>query len=166
MAQITLYKAAEELREVFDHMDPDSGELPPGFADARAIVANKAQSVAAYILDTEAQCAMVEAHAKELMRRVKTQRRRSEYLREYLKTHMAASGITSIKSDDGTFSAKLEVGRDESVEVFDQAQLPSAFLREVPATYEPDKAVIKMALKQGQDVPGARIVARDRLTLR
>lgn len=164
--QITLYKAAEAVRELLDQIDPETGELPPEYEKASAIVASKAQSVAAYILDTEAQCAMVEQHAKELLKRVKTQRRRSEYLREYLRTHMAAAGITSIKSDDGTFSAKLEIGRDESVEVFDAAQLTPVFLREVPATYEPDKTAIKAALKLGKDVPGARIVARDRLTLR
>lgn len=165
MAQITLYKAAEAVRELLDQIDAETGELPPEYEKASAIVASKAQSVAAYILDTEAQCAMVEAHAKELLKRVKTQRRKADYLREYLRTHMAASGITSIKSDDGTFSAKLEIGRDESVEVFDMGQLTTEYLR-ISTSYEVDKTTIKAALKLGKDVPGARIVARDRLTLR
>ncbi|MDE2102702.1 MAG: siphovirus Gp157 family protein [Patescibacteria group bacterium] len=163
---ITLYKAAADVRELLDQIDPETGEMPEGYEQARALVATKAQAVAAFILENDAQADMVESHAKELMARVKTARRRSDWLKEYLKSHMAACGITSIKSDDGTFSAKLEMGRDESVDVFESALLPNDYLREVPAKYEPDKALIKKAIKEGFDVPGARLVAKDRLTIK
>jgi hypothetical protein len=163
---LTLYKAAENVRELLDQIDPETGELPPEFEQARAIVATKAQAVAAFILENDAQAAMVEAHAKALLDRVKTARKRSDWLRKYLRTHMSAAGVQSIKADDGTFSAKLELARDESVEVFDAAQLPQDYLREIPAKHEPDKALIKKAIKDGFEVPGARIVAKDRLTLR
>lgn len=163
---LTLYKAADELRHLLDEMDPSTGELPEGFTSARELVATKAQSVAAFILDTEAQAAMVEQHAKALMARVKTARKRTEWLRGYLQANMAATGVLSIKSDDGTFTAKLEKDRDESVEVFDEDQLPGDYLREIPAEYEADKALIKKAIKDGYEVPGARLVKKDRLTIR
>lgn len=164
--QITLYKAAADVRELLDQIDPETGEMPEGFEQARAVVATKAQAVAAFILEDEAQADMVESHAKTLMDRVKAARKRQAWLKQYLASHMAACGITSIKSDDGTFSAKLDMGRDESVDVFQPELLPQDYMREIPAKYEPDKTLIKKALKDGFDVPGARIVAKDRLTIK
>jgi hypothetical protein len=163
---ITLYHAAESVRALLDQVDSETGELPEGFEQARAIVATKAQAVAAFILENEAQAVMVEAHAKALLDRVKTARKRSEWLKQYLHGHMDACGILSIKSDCGTFAVKLEKERDESVEIFDAAQLPADYLREVPAKSEPDKALIRKALKDGFDVPGAKLTAKDRLTLK
>lgn len=163
---ITLYKAADAVRELLDQIDVETGEMPEGFEQARALVASKSQAVAAFILDNDAQAEMVEQHAKILLDRAKTARKRSAWLRQYLAANMAATGVISIKSDDGTFSAKLDIGRDESVEVFEQGLLPQDYMREIPAKFEPDKALIKQALKDGYDVPGARLTAKDRLTIK
>lgn len=164
--QITLYKAAEEVRALLDQVDSETGELPEGLEQARSIVATKSQAVAAYILDEEARIDMVKAHVKALQDRVKTAATRMDKLREYLADHMKACSIHEIKSNDGTFRAKLELERDKSVEVFDEKQLPKDYLREVPASYSPDKKLIKQALDDGFDVAGARIVAKDRLVLK
>ena len=163
--QITLYKAAEEVRSMLEQIDENTGELPEGFEQSRAIVATKAQAVAAFILSNEAEADFVEQHAKELLARVKTARKRSEWLRQYLQSHMTACGITEIKSDDGTFKASLSIGRDESVEVFDEQQLPFNYMVE-KVTKSPDKALIKQAIKDGFDVPGARVIKKDRLILK
>lgn len=98
--------------------------------------------------------------------KVKTQERRQDWLRRYLQEHMSAAGISEITDERGIFKASLSVGRDEAVEVFDEAQLPEDYLREVPAKFEADKTLIKKALKDGYDVPGARLVKRDRLTIK
>ena len=164
--QVTLYKAAEELRDLLDEIDPETGEFYEGIDRARSLVERKSKAVAAYILQTEAEADFVEQHAKAMMDRARTARKRSAWLKTYLRENMAATGVLSIKSDDGTFSAKLERERDESVDVFDEKQLPSDYTREVPAKYEPDKTLIKKALKDGYDVPGARLVKKDRLTLK
>jgi hypothetical protein len=52
------------------------------------------------------------------------------------------------------------------VDIFDEKQLPQDYLREIPAKYEPDKKLIKKAMDDGFEVPGARIVAKDRLEIR
>ena len=79
---------------------------------------------------------------------------------------MAAAGVTEITDERGVFKASLSVGRDESVEVFDEAQLPQDYLREIPAKYEADKTLIKKAIKDGYEVPGAHLVKKDRLTIK
>lgn len=163
---ITLHAAADNVRHLLDQIDPETGELPEEFKQARAIVATKATAVIAYLLEDERQADMVESYVKDLMARVKTSRRRSEWLRQYLTSHMAAAGIQQIKDERGIFTAKLEVGRDEAVEVFDVALIPQDYMREIPAKSEPDKALMKKAMKDGFDVPGAKIVKRDRLTIK
>jgi hypothetical protein len=164
--QITLHAAADQVRKLLEQIDPETGELPEGFEQARAIVATKSAAVAAYLLEDERQAEMVEGYAKDLMARVKTARKRSEWLREYLRSHMAACGLTEIKDERGIFTAKLEKDRDEAVEVFDLAQIPKDYLREVPATEVPDKVLMKKAFKDGFEVPGAKLVRRDRLTIK
>jgi len=163
--EITLYQAAEDVRRLLEQIDPETGEMPEGFDKAREIVATKAQAVAAFILANDAEADMVDTHVKALSSRVKAARSRSKWLREYLSSHMSACGIQSIKSDDGTFSAVLQTGRDESVEVWDIDQLPNDYMRET-VKVEPDKTLIKKAIKDGFDVPGAKLVQKDRLVLK
>jgi hypothetical protein len=163
---ITLHAATEQVRELLDQIDPETGELPEGFEKAREVVATKATAVVAYMLESEKQADMVEAYAKELIARVKTTRQRSEWLKEYLRSHMAAAGVLEVKDERGLFKATLAPGRDEAIEIFDEAQLPQDYLTEVPASYKPDKTLIKKAIKDGFEVPGAKLVKRDRLTVK
>lgn len=166
MTNITLHAATEQVRELLDQIDPETGELPEGYEDARALVEKKAVAVTAYILETDRAVESAEAYIKELTTRVKSAKKRKEWLQRYLSEHMAALGITEIADERGVFKATLALGRDESVEVFDEAQLPFNYLREIPVKHEPDKALIKKAIKDGFEVPGARLVKKDRLTIR
>ena len=163
---ITLHKATEQVRELLEQLDPQTGELPEGFEQARAIVATKAVAVVAYIQESDRQTEMAEEYVKELQGRIKSSKRRQEWLKTYLKEHMAAAGIFSIKDERGIFSATLSIGRDEAVDVFYQSQIPQDYLREIPAKYEADKALIKKAINDGFEVPGASIIKKDRLTIK
>lgn len=166
MTGITLHKAADDVRELLDQVDSETGEFPEGFEQARAIVATKATAVAAYLIESERQADAADEYVKELQTRVRQSRKRSEWLRGYLQTHMAACGILEIKDERGIFKATLSPGRDEAVEIFDEAQIPADYMVEVPATSKPDKALMRKAMKDGFDVPGAKLVKRDRLTIK
>lgn len=164
---ISLYQAANDVRDLLDQLDPETGELPEGFEPAREVVIKKAVAVTAYILEADKQADMVEGHGKTFIDAAKKQRARNDRLRDYLKTHMALAGVLEIKSDDGLFRAKLLKGRDEAVEVFDEAQVPEAYLTDPkPPKPAPDKTLIKKAIKDGFEVPGAKLVKRDRLELK
>ena len=49
------------------------------------------------------------------------------------------------------------------MEVFDSLQVPADYMREVPATYTADKALIKKAIQDGFEVPGAKMTRSKRL---
>lgn len=163
---ITLHQATEQVRELLDQIDPETGELPAEYEQARSIVAEKAVAVTAYIVESERSASAADEYVKELAARIKAQRKRVDWLKSYLSQHMAAAGVLKITDGRGIFTATLSVGRDKSIDVFDQAQLPQDYLREIPAKYEPDKTLIRKAIDDGFDVPGARLVARDRLTIK
>lgn len=163
--QITLHAATEQVREMIEMIDPETGEFPEGYDSARALVQQKATAVVAYLLESDRQTDMVEQYAKELLARAKSERNRGVWLRRYLAEHMAALGISEIKDERGLFKASLAVGRDEAVEVFDAEQVPADFVRVVTKT-EPDRVAIKAAIKAGTEVAGAKLVKRDRLTIK
>lgn len=162
---ITLFAATAALRDLLDQIDPESGEMPEGFEDAREVVTTKAVGVAAYIIENGKQAEYLKEAAKELTDRARAAERRNAWLKQYLMTHMAQAGITKIADERGLFSATLERERDKAVEVFDEAQLPSSCIKTIFET-KPDKQVIRQCIESGVDVPGARVVARDRLTIK
>ncbi|SPA24541.1 Siphovirus superfamily protein [Cupriavidus taiwanensis] len=165
MSGLTLYQAAEDVVALLDAFDPETGEFPEGFQAALDQFKAKSHSVIAYMLNRDAEVDAIDGAIKRLQDRKKSLTRRNDWLREYLKTNMRAAGITEIAANDGSWKAKLQLERDSSVEVYEEGLLPPDYLREIPAKYEADKKLIAAAIKDGHDVPGARIVKRDRLTI-
>lgn len=163
---ITLHTATESVRELLDQIDPETGEMPEGFEKARELVAQKAVATTAYLIEQDRHIESVKAYIKELAAKVKTAEKRQDWLRSYLQSHMTAAGITEIKDERGLFKATLQVGRDESVEIYSEALLPPNCYREIPVSYEPDKTLIKRCIKDGMEIPGARLVKKDRLTIK
>ena len=161
---VTLYQAATELAAALDQIDPETGELPAEYGTARELVERKGAAVAAYIAQREMEADAIDGRLEEISRRVKAMRSRAMHLRNYLADCMRTAGITEIASDDKLLRVRLYPGRDESVEIYDQSLLAEQFTR-VKKTREPDKTGIKVAIKSGQDVQGARIVKRDRLII-
>ena len=162
----SLYQLTVDFREMLESaFDPETGEALPAFEECRALIGNKASQVAAYILNIESDA----AQAKQAIARIKalqeTNERKAQHLREYLAANMAASGITEIKAEDRSFVVKLYPGRDESVEIDDGAEFPAS-LCNPPKPPAPSKTLIKAAILAGEPVAGARIVRRDRLTIK
>jgi hypothetical protein len=161
---ITLYRGTEEFQAEIA-VDEETGEIA-GDYPLDVLVRRNPVGTVAYILNSKATAEMIDAHIAKMQAKKRSLTNNAERAKESLKEVMQATGVLSIKSDDGTFSAVLTPGRDKSVEVFDAEQLPSDYLREIPARTEPDKALITQAIKDGYEVPGARLVAKDRLTIK
>ncbi len=67
------------------------------------------------------------------------------------------SGIEKSKFDTGLFKGHVRKG-SQSVKVIDSNEIPSEYI-EVKVTEQPDKTAIKNALKAGEKVKGAELVA-------
>lgn len=162
----SLYQLAHNFREQLDSLfDPETGEALPAFDEFRIMLGNKANQVAAYVLNCESDA----AQAKEAIKRIKALQaayeRKADRLREYLAENMKTAGIHEIKAADGSFVVKLYVDRDESVEIEEGASFPVELCND-PKPPEPSKTKIKNAILAGQPVAGARIIRKDRLTIK
>ena len=78
------------------------------------------------------------------------------------------TGTSEIKAQDGTFSAKLYLDRDESVEIDVGAEFAPELCNppKPPPPLTPSKKLIKEAIERGEPIKGARIVKHDRLTIK
>jgi len=166
MQTISLYKAADELAPLLDLIDED-GVIPPELETALAQFEGKGLSVTAYILNCEKSAQMIHEAAMAMDKRATPLENRATRLRQYLADSMKRTGITEIASPE--FTAKLHIERDAKVDVFDEKQLPAAYMRTPepkPLVAAPDKKLIAADIKAGKEIPGARIVKSDRLEIK
>lgn len=161
--QITLYRGTEEFSAELN-VDQDTGEIMADYP-LDVLVQRNPIGTAAFVLNTLATADMIDQHIKTMQAKKKALTNNAERAKEALKQVMQVTGVLKIESTDKTFKAVLSKERDKSVDVFDENQIPADYMREVPATYAPDKALIAKAMKDGFDVPGAKIVSKDRLTI-
>lgn len=168
MSNISLYEAANQLAPLLDSgIDPETGEMSEELIKALSQFEGKGQSVAAYVLNCEATAEMIYAAADKMAKRAEPLKKRAERMRQYLSFHMKQTGTASITADDKSFQVRLLVDRDEAVEVFNEEQIPLGYMETPPQPpAKPDKVAIKKSIKAGTDVPGAKIIRRDRLEIK
>ena len=106
--------------------------------------------------------AIKEAEVQMATRR-KAMEARADALDLRVFTTMLATNIERIESP---YFALSIANNPSSVDVFDGLQVPANYMRVIPETSAPDKALIKEALKAGKDVPGARLTQGQRLVIK
>lgn len=161
---LKLYEVAGHVAEALETgFDAETGEMSPDLVNALVEFEGNGAAVTAYILNIEAEAEAVKSAITRLTNRKNVIEKYSSGLRRYLRENMAATGIKRIDALDGTFSVRLELGRDESIEIDQDAVLPDSLCR---VKVEADKTKIKAAIKAGEPVPaGVRLVRRDRLVI-
>ena len=161
-----LYELSEDvLAQLEQGFDPDSGEALPSFEESRAMWSNKAQHVVAYLLNREAEAGMIREAIKKMEARAKSAERRAEFLRGYLLENMRRIGATKIEAADLSFQVIRYPERDEAVEIEEGATFPLELCND-PKPPAPSKSKIKAAILAGLPIVGARIVKKDRLTIK
>ena len=164
MTSITLFDAAQAVRESVNQIDKETGELLESYTESRELFQNKAVSCVAYAKEEAATLASAKAMLKDMQAKVEAREKRLERFEAYLADCMKSTGITEVKHDLGLFGAKLYLERDESVELDDGAEFPPSLCND-PKPPAPSKTKIKNAIKAGEAVAGARLVRKDRLTI-
>lgn len=164
MTNITLFDAAQQVREAINQVDPDTGEIVESYASSRALFEQKAIGCVAYAKEEAGTIAAAKAMLKEMADKIASREKRLERFEAYMADCMRATGITEVKHETGLWGAKLHLDRDESVELDDDADFPPELCND-PKPPAPSKSKIKAALKAGEPVAGARLVRKDRLTI-
>ena len=164
---ITLYKAASDAQnKIALCVDPETGEIDPDKLDAiEATFQDRAVAVVAVYKGKGHTVDMLKSYLVEIQDRIAREEKNRERLKDYLQGAMTITGVHVIKSDDGLLTATLYPERDESVELDPDAAFPASLCNE-PKPPAPSKSLIKAAILAGEAVAGARIVRKDRLTIK
>lgn len=151
---MTLYEIGRQYLEALERMeiDPETGEIIGGEAVARlnGQFDEKCEAVGCYIKELNARAAAIKAEQEGLQKRRKALEAKAERLREYLADWMIAAGKERLE----TPRAALSWRKTSAVVVDDLEALPESCRK---VKIEADKALIRMLLKQGDAVEGARL---------
>lgn len=105
-----------------------------------------------FILDAEAD----EAGAKQVIERLKDRQSRAERRQERLRTIvsqvMDVAGLKTVKAAGGTYTLRET---PPTVVVEDESQIPAAYFK--PSDPKLDKKALNEAMKDGANIPGARM---------
>lgn len=128
---------------ILDTLEAESGDL-----------VEKGKNVAAVFRNLESDAKQIKEAEQQLAERRKAIEKRAESLRQYLKTNMEVAGIQKIECPWFVISI---AHNPEAVTVDDESLIPRDYFKEIPATFQLDKALVKSAIKDGYDVPGAHL---------
>lgn len=142
----------EETGEVFDESDLDS--LDAAFDE-------KMEATACYVKNIVAEAAAMKEEAASLNARAKSRLSRADALKDYMSKCMESAGKKSVE----TVRCKLTSRAVSRVDVFDEEELPAVFKRS-KLSWSPDKKAIAEQLRDGIDVPGARLLQSRSLTIK
>lgn len=165
MTTITLFDLAQQVREAVDVIDESTGEIIDGYSHSRELFETKALACVAYAKDEAKTLAGAKLMIKAMLEKLEAREKRLARFEAYMADCMKATGILKVSDDFGLYSATLAIDRDESVEIDEGAVFPASLCNE-PKPPTPSKTKIKKAIAAGEAIAGARIVRKDRLTIK
>jgi len=162
-----LYKLVEQHRELerfADETDVDPEVLRDTLDGLKGDIELKAQSVAAFIRNIEADADAIAAASKAMAQRAARLQERADAIRQYLLVNMQATGITKISCPYFTISLRKN---PPSLVVENEAAVPDQF-RVWPEPPPPslDKRKIIATIQSGQPVPGCSVTQNERVEIR
>ena len=165
----SLYEISNELREVYNKLengegvDLETGELSDELINAlevsQANLQQKGIDIGYVIKSFDDEIELYDKEIKRLTERKKALQNAQDRVKTSLKNAMEEFNIVEIKGQ----TLKISFRKSESVEIDNVDLLDERFKR---VKVEPDKTAIKQAIKQGEQVEGARLVENNNLQIR
>ena len=156
---LSLYALAEPIRQLMaDEGIPDEHKL-----DTLELLGEdfkeKAQRVAAYIQEVEAEATIYDDEVNRLTDRKRVKQAEADRLRDYLRANMESANIPKI---EGLF--KITLGKPSQVVEVNEESLPQNYFK---VTVAPDKVELAKLLKEGAVIQGAKLVdGKSKLTIK
>lgn len=162
-----LYELAAQYRDIatrLQDMDLDEQTIADTLESVSGELEEKATNTAMVIRNLEASAAAIKEAEAGMAARRKTIERRAESLRRYLLDNMVACNMQKIESPYFQIAVR---DNPPAVDVFEPGLLPAEYMRQPePPPPAPDKAAIRVVLKSGHDVPGARLTHSKRIDIK
>lgn len=167
MSNLTLYEVASQYREMaakLIDLDLDEQTIADTLDGESGALVEKGTNVAFVVRNLEASAESIKAAEATMAARRKAIENRAKRLRQYLLMGMQTAGIQKIESPYFNIAIRKN---PSAVEVFDANQIPDIYMKvPEPPPAEPDKKAIAQAIKEGFDVPGAKLTQSERVEIK
>ena len=161
-----LFILAQEHRALSDKLhdlDLDDQTILDTLEGESTDLIEKGKNVAAVFRNLESDAKQIKEAEQQLAERRKAIEKRAENLKNYLKTNMEIAGIQKIESPWFVVSIAQN---PEAVTVDDESLIPRDYFKEVPVSFVLDKGMVKKAIHDGYEVPGAHLSRGTSLRIR
>lgn len=165
MSNLSLFQIEQEYRQLAELLIESEGEATPETETALAInreqLQVKAIAYAQVVKQLDYENGIIKAEIERLTALKKARENAVDRLKEAVRGAMELYGYEKIESPLLTVSLR----KSESIEIIDAQLIPELFTN-TKTTVTPDKAMIKEAIKGGNDVPGAQLVSKKSVQLK
>lgn len=162
---MTLYEIDEEIQELLDEVDPETGELITDYVALDALLMEreaKIENIVLFIKNLSSDVRELKAEEAALAERRKKAEKKAERLREYVSHALGGERFQTPRCCVSfRKSTALELG--EGFTEWAKEHADTLLRYKEP---EPDKAAIKAALAEGALIPDAKLVQNTTMTIK
>lgn len=152
------------LQNKLESLDLDAETIADTLDGDSTAIQTKIESYCFVIRNMEAMPDAIKAEEKRLAERRKAIEKRVDSIKHWLFTNMQMAGISKIESP--VFTVALQ-NNPASVVIDDESLIPTDYMRVPDAPPpSPDKTLIKQAINDGFEMPGARLQTSQRLVIK
>ena len=167
----SIYNISSDLKKIYEDLDNgngidlETGEIKPEIMQQLSISRNELETKAVdygYVIKAfDDEIDIIDREIERLEERKAYVKKNKERMKTIVGSAMEEFGISKIKSE----TLQLSFRKSESVEVFDESLVDEKF-KKVKTEISLDKTAIKNAIKNGEDVQGAKIVEKNNLQIK
>ena len=151
---MTLFEMSNAARKLYDLLEAEEIDEQILTDTLESIgVSEKLESYIHVQRQIESEIAAFDAEIKRMQDKKKVLENRVERLKQATKDFMLVTNQK--KASAGLFTLSLR--ENKSCEILDASKIPSEYLRQIPATTEPDKKAMLQALKDGKQIDGVNL---------
>lgn len=162
---MTLYEIDERLVNLLELegeiVDVETGEVVT-MADIEALEmarADKIEGWGLWIKNKTAELEAIKAEIESLAARAKALSGKIDGSKRRYQQYLGGQKVSTPR-------LSVTYRKSQAVEITDEEAIPPTYMREIPATYAPDKVALKDALKSGQEIPGCYLDDRVSMTIK
>ena len=148
-----LYELAQNYAQLMEMAEEvDSGALIDTLEALQDAIEDKAENIAKFIKNLEADAKIIKEEEKRLAERRQSIEKKIERLKQYLQEQLEVAGLQKVKRPTITVAIQ---NNPPSVEIADEKLIPSEFM--IPQPAKVDKRAILERLKNGEEIPGCSL---------
>lgn len=163
--KLSLFNIEQEYISLAQQLTENGGELTPELSEAleinQANLETKSTNYGLVIKQMEYEIDILDSELKRLQGLKKSRENAIDRLKHNISEAMKLYGYDKIE----TPVLKLSFRKSETVEIDSEALIPD-FYKPIQVICKVDKTLIKNAIKEGQEVPGAHIEVHQNLQIK